>query len=104
MSRVQTVALFVLTLSAPALADTIVLEGVKLRVCEPVGNGDPNAISCWARRVTPPIRGLQCARKSDWARLNGSAGRSGASNSGILGPPSADQVPINANDAQVVGR
>ena len=70
MSRILTAALFVFTLSAPALAGTVP-EGVKLRAYPPVGKGDPNAISCWAWRATPPIRGLQCARNSDWARLNG---------------------------------
>ncbi len=74
MSRILTAALFVFTISAPALADTVP-EGVTLRAYEPVGNGDPNAISCWAYRTTPPIRGLQCARNSDWARLNAGAGR-----------------------------
>ena len=70
MSRILTAALFVLTLSAPALADNVP-EGVALRAYQPVGNGDPNAISCWAYRTTPPVRGLQCARNSYWARLNG---------------------------------
>jgi hypothetical protein len=74
MSRILTSALFVLTLSAPALADTVP-EGVTLRAYEPVGNGDPNAISCWAYRTTPPVRGLQCARNSDWARMNAGTGR-----------------------------
>jgi hypothetical protein len=70
MSRILTAALFVLTLSAPALADTVP-KGFTLRAYPPVGNGDPNAISCWAWRTTPPVRGLQCARNSHWARLNG---------------------------------
>jgi hypothetical protein len=73
MKLVLTTALLVLTLSAPALADTVpagVPQGIKLRAYQPVGNGDPNAISCWAYRTTPPVRGLQCARNSYWARLN----------------------------------
>ena len=70
MSRILTTALFAIALSAPALAGSPP-EGVKLRAYEPVGNGDPNAISCWAWRVTPPVRGLRCARNSYWARLNG---------------------------------
>lgn len=69
MSRILTGAIFVLTLSAPAFAQTVP-EGVTLRAYQPVGNGDPNAISCWAYRTTPPIRGLQCARNSEWKRLN----------------------------------
>jgi hypothetical protein len=73
MSRILTAALFVITLSAPALAENTVPEGVTLRAFQPVGKGDPNAISCWAYRTTPPVRGLQCARNSYWARLNGLA-------------------------------
>src|SRR5438045_617561 len=73
MSRILTAALFVFTLSAPALAENTVPEGVKLQAYQPVGKGDPNAISCWAYRTTPPVRGLQCARNSYWARLNGLA-------------------------------
>lgn len=73
MSRILTAAIVLLTLSAPALAGPVP-EGVTLRAYEPVGNGDPNAISCWARRVTPPIRGLQCARNSVWARINAGTG------------------------------
>ena len=84
MSRILTTALFVLTLSAPALAGTVP-EGVKLYAYEPVGNGDPNVITCWAYRTTPPIRGLQCARNSDWARLN--AGFRGPAGEAISGPP-----------------
>jgi hypothetical protein len=74
MSRILTAGLFVLTLSAPALAGTVP-DGVKLRAYPPVGNGDPNAINCWARRTTPPVRELQCARNSYWARLNAGAPR-----------------------------
>lgn len=70
MGRILTAALCAFTLSAPAFA-AAVPEGVTLRAYEPVGKGDPNAISCWAWRVTPPVRGLQCARNSYWARLNG---------------------------------
>ena len=93
MSRILTAALFVLTLSAPALAETVP-EGVKLYAYQPVGNGDPNAITCWAYRTTPPIRGLQCARNSYWARLN--AGFSGEPGAAILGPSSANSMPCCA--------
>ena len=78
MSRILTAALFVLTLSAPALAGTVP-QGVNLLSYPPVGNGDPHAISCWAYRATPPVRGLRCARNSYWARLNA------GSNSGDMG-------------------
>jgi hypothetical protein len=69
MSRILTAALLTIALSSPALAGTVP-EGVTLRAYEPVGNGDPDAISCWAGRVTPPIRGLHCARNAEWARIN----------------------------------
>jgi hypothetical protein len=72
MKLTLTIALSTLMLSAPAFAATVP-EGVTLRAYQPVGNGDPNAISCWARRVSPPIRGLQCARNSVWARINASS-------------------------------
>ena len=85
MSRILTAAIFVLTLSGPAFADTLP-EGIKLRAYEPVGNGDPNAISCWAWRVTPPIRGLQCARNSEWARRNTTIGKLGLADRDIQGP------------------
>lgn len=70
MNRILIAGLFALALSTPVFAATLP-EGVKLRAYEPVGNGDPKAISCWAYRTTPPVRGLQCARNSDWARRNG---------------------------------
>ena len=72
MKLFLTIALSTLMLSAPAFAGDLP-EGVKLRAYPPVGNGDPNAISCWAYRTTPPVRGLQCARNSYWARLNGAS-------------------------------
>jgi len=82
MSHILTIALVVFTLSAPAVADTVP-QGAPLRAYEPVGKGDPNAISCWAWRVIPPIRGLRCARNSYWARLNGRL----LSGSGAEAPP-----------------
>jgi hypothetical protein len=100
MSRILTAALFVLTLSAPALAGPVP-EGFVLRAYPPVGNGDPNAISCWAWRTTPPVRGLQCARNSDWARLN--AGSNHGDISAISGPPMGAMTPGAAASA-VVGR
>ena len=86
MKLALTIALSTLVLSAPSLADTVP-EGVPLRAYPPVGNGDPNAISCWARRVTPPIRGLQCARNSSWKRFNGPSPNYGQQHMGVVGPP-----------------
>ena len=106
MSRILTAALFVLTLSAPALADTVP-EGFTLRAYPPVGNGDPNAISCWAWRTTPPIRGLQCARNSEWKRINDNAHFArynyGPPPSAISGPPMGAMLPGAAGGA-IVGR
>src|SRR5580698_1048654 len=65
------IALSVVMLSAPALAGPTLPDGVKLYAYPPVGNGDPNAVTCWAWRTTPPVRGLQCARNREWARMNG---------------------------------
>ena len=93
MKLFLTIALSTLMLSAPVFAGDVP-EGVKLRAYPPVGNGDPNAISCWAYRTTPPVRGLQCARNSYWAQLN--AGFSGEPGGAISGPPSADSVPCCA--------
>src|SRR5262249_19236857 len=85
-------ALFLFTLSAPALAETVA-EGVQLRAVQPVGNGDPNAISCWAYRTTPPVRGLQCARNSDWKRINaGAFGFADSSSGSALGPYAGDGI------------
>jgi len=95
-----TIALSALMLSVPALADTVP-AGVKLRAYPPVGNGDPNAISCWAWRTTPPIRGLQCARNSDWARWN--AGSIPAEMGAISGPPMGAMTPGAAGGA-IAGR
>jgi hypothetical protein len=89
MSRILTAALLVLTLSAPALAGTLP-EGVKLFAYPPVGNGDPNAITCWAYRTTPPVRGLRCARNSYWARLNAGSHHDLGSDSG---PPTGAMTP-----------
>ncbi len=75
MSRILTATLFVLTLSAPVLADTVP-QGAKLFFWEPVGNGDPNAVSCYVGRETPPYRFVSCKRNSDWKRLNANGGGS----------------------------
>src|SRR5450432_3458646 len=94
MNRILTAALLVLTLSAPASAGTVP-EGVKLFSYPPVGNGDPNAISCWAYRATPPVRGLQCARNSDWARMNAGSGRLWGDTGGVssMGSPATGFEP-----------
>lgn len=103
MNRTFSAALFVLTLSAPALADSLP-KGVTLRAYQPVGNGDPNAISCWARRITPPVRGLQCARNSDWARLNArNAAVTAAVMSPVFGVPTGYGMPSGNGNPERTG-
>jgi len=101
MNRILTAALFVFMLSAPTLAETVP-GGIALQAYPPVGNGDPNAISCWAWRTTPPIRGLQCARNAYWARLN--AGYNGVVKSDILARPPMGAMWPGAAGGAVTGR
>jgi hypothetical protein len=70
MSRILTAALFALTLSAPALADTVP-KGATIWQHQPTGAGKPEAISCY-QEVAPGshIRNLQCAPNSYWAMAN----------------------------------
>lgn len=88
MKLILTIATSTLMLSAAAFADTVPQE-FKLRAYPPVGNGDPNAISCWAWRATPPIRGLRCARNSYWAQLNGRV----VDGAGTAAPPQMATTP-----------
>lgn len=70
MSRILTAAFFLLTLSAPALADTVP-AGAMVWSHHPTGVGSPGAISCYqAVAIGSHIRNLQCARNSVWARIN----------------------------------
>jgi hypothetical protein len=70
MSRILTTALLVLTLSAPALADSLP-AGAKLWQDRPTGVGKPDAVSCYeVVKTGTRTRNLQCARNSYWARLN----------------------------------
>jgi hypothetical protein len=96
MSRILTITLSTLMLSAPALAYTVPKEAI-IFAYQPVGNGDPKAVTCWAWRTTPPVRGLQCARNSDWARLN--AGSNRGDLSGDSGLPGGAMTPGAAGGA-----
>jgi hypothetical protein len=72
MSRILTAALFVFTLSAPAFADAVPV-GAAVFKSRPTGVGKPDAVSCYQTvPVGSHIRNLQCARNSDWARMNAS--------------------------------
>jgi hypothetical protein len=73
MSRILTAALFVLTLSAPAFADTAP-QGATVLQFQPTGAGKPDAVSCYeVVKSGTRTRNLQCARNSEWARINRSA-------------------------------
>jgi len=70
MSRILTAAFLVLTLSAPALADTAPAGATVLRF-QPTGTGKPDAVSCYEKvAIGTRTRNLQCARNTDWAKLN----------------------------------
>ena len=71
MSRILTAAFLVLTLSAPALADTVFPEGATVWKQRPTGAGKPDAISCYQEvPIGSHIRNLRCARNSAWARAS----------------------------------
>ena len=70
MNRILTAALFVLSLSAPAFADTVP-AGATVLPHEPTGAGKPDAVSCHeVVKTGTRTRNLKCARNSDWARVN----------------------------------
>lgn len=70
MSRILATALFALTLSAPALADTVPV-GATVWQSKPTGAGKPDAISCYQEvPIGSHIRSMQCARNLDWKRMN----------------------------------
>jgi hypothetical protein len=62
-----TIVLSTLMLAAPALA-----EPAQVYPIQPVGKGDPNAVSCYQARM--PTKHLECARNSQWARINRQVG------------------------------
>ena len=70
MNRILTTALLVLTLSAPALADTIP-AGARVFGSQPSGTGEPTAISCYRASMTGThATKMVCHRNSEWARAN----------------------------------
>ena len=69
MSRILTIALSALTLTAPALAHSAP-EAAKIYAGRPVGDGDPNAISCYpAERTVSRVMPLVCKTNAEWARI-----------------------------------
>ena len=94
MSRILTAALFVITLSAPALADTVP-AGPPVLPHQPTGAGKPDAVSCYeAVKTGTRTRTLQCAPNSYWARLN-----AGSNLGGDLGIPGSAMSPGAAGGA-----
>jgi hypothetical protein len=86
MSRILTAALFVLTLSAPCLAETV--------------QGNSDAVTCHEGQPLEGMaleRGTVCKRNSEWARLNGGSRFAGPTIEGPRGdvppppPPSFSQ-------------
>jgi hypothetical protein len=72
MSRTLTAALLVLTLCAPAFADTVPV-GATVLPYQPTGAGKLDAVSCYeVVKTGTRTRNLQCARNSEWARLSAS--------------------------------
>jgi hypothetical protein len=70
MSRILTAALFVLTLSAPALADTVP-AGATIWQSKPTGAGKPGAVSCYQDvPIGSHIRDMQCALNAHWKLMN----------------------------------
>lgn len=70
MSRILKVTIAALMLSAPALADTTP-QGAIVWQHQPTGAGKPEAVSCYQAVATGShTRNLQCARNSEWARIN----------------------------------
>jgi hypothetical protein len=100
MNGILAITISALMLSAPAFADTVP-KGAIIFAYQPVGNGDPKAVTCWAWRTTAPVRGLRCGRNSYWARLN--AGSNGGDLGGNSGIPGGAMSPGAAGGA-IVGR
>lgn len=69
MKLVVTAALSALILSGPALAQTPVKPPIY--ASRPNGDGDPNAISCYAGlETTSRIYHKQCKSNAEWARIH----------------------------------
>jgi len=61
----------VLILSSPSWAAPTALEPVKFYPETPIGDGNPNAISCTpARAASTRVRAWDCKPNSEWARLH----------------------------------
>jgi hypothetical protein len=68
MKLLLTIALSVLTISVPAFAQTAVEAPVY--ATRPVGDGDPNAISCYVETSGIwRIHAKQCKTNAEWARI-----------------------------------
>lgn len=69
MTRILTIALCALTLTTPALAHSAP-EAAKVYATRPVGDGNPNAISCYpAGRTVSRVVPIVCKTNAEWARI-----------------------------------
>jgi len=69
MNRILTFTLFALMLSAPAVAQTAP-EQRKMYSEKPVGEGDPNATSCYPEPSSMSrVKKMDCRKNSEWASI-----------------------------------
>ena len=70
MSRILTITIAALMLSAPTLAQTAP-EQRKIYSVKPIGEGDPSATSCYPLPSSMSrVKKLDCRRNSEWASIN----------------------------------
>lgn len=67
MKLVFRIALSALTLCGPACVPTAPKEPVY--ASRPIGDGDPNVISCYAWLDTSRMHHKECKRNAEWARI-----------------------------------
>jgi hypothetical protein len=70
MNRILTFTLSALMLSAPALAQTAP-EQRKIYTEKPIGDGDPNATSCYPLPSSiSRVKKMDCRRNTEWAQIH----------------------------------
>jgi len=71
VKRISAFILSMLMLSAPALAQTA-SEQPKIYKDKPIGEGDPNATSCYPSPSSiSRVKKMDCRPNSEWARISG---------------------------------
>lgn len=101
MKLILTIALAALTLAASALAESV-SEKVKIYRFQPVGNGDPNAISRYRAEVTGThTTKIVCHRNLEWVRINAQVKAPPADNAGPQCPsfprPPLTRTPLSSS-------